>query len=457
MKLVNDRRAGFSVHRPPALDAVIARLEQLSLKPEFAGQRDATLALALKPYLSGEAGGVLTPLPEEVDLATFLLYCDVYPETGQLTLIEQLRDVITEHIGQEERVWLDPLKHSYTDVLEVSSVTQPGGEVTLRSLGDGTTFRLPGEATGQITMGQVLLTRLIRHPESSEPGRAVWAGPGVIVPPADADALLEQTAEWRREMEMTSGSFALGEWQEFAKRFGHMILWAFAQLRIAALMDAVVHIRYQTGDGQPYLYAVALYDHHEYGLLADGLADMHELAEEPVAAAQSAGGKPVRRWIQQETQEGGTLLVCRITLTSAQLIVECANPERLDTVKHRLAGAFGFSLHFRGETLTPPARRVTLDQLTGDEPLAVAVTQEEDFTLLKAFLEQAYLEWSDQPHHALGGQTPRHAAASPALRDRVAALIDEMERSDPGIIRSGQRAYDYHVLRAHVGLDEVRR
>jgi hypothetical protein len=28
-------------------------------------------------------------------------------------LIEQLRDVITENIPQEEREWLDPLKHSY--------------------------------------------------------------------------------------------------------------------------------------------------------------------------------------------------------------------------------------------------------------------------------------------------------------------------------------------------------
>ena len=40
----------------------------------------------------------LAPLPEEVELADLLLYADFYPEDGQLTLIEQLRDVITEHI-----------------------------------------------------------------------------------------------------------------------------------------------------------------------------------------------------------------------------------------------------------------------------------------------------------------------------------------------------------------------
>jgi hypothetical protein len=97
---------------------------------------------------------------------------------------------------------------------------------------------------------------------------------------------------------------------------------------------------------------------------------------------------------------------------------------------------------------------VSLDQLTGDQPLTVVVTPEEDRALLKDFLEKAYLEWSDQAHLALGGQTPRHAAVSAATRDAVAGLIDEMERNDPGLRRGGHRAFDYNVLRAHVGLEE---
>jgi hypothetical protein len=54
----------------------------------------------------------LSPLPQETGLANLLLYAEFYPQDGQLTLIEQMRDVITEHIPQEEREWLDPLKHS---------------------------------------------------------------------------------------------------------------------------------------------------------------------------------------------------------------------------------------------------------------------------------------------------------------------------------------------------------
>ncbi len=52
----------------------------------------------------------------------------------------------------------------------------------------------------------------------------------------------------------------------------------------------------------------------------------------------------------------------------------------------------------------------------------------------------------------LGGQTPRHAVAS--SRDAVASLISEMESNDPGLRRVGRCAFDYNVLRGHVGIDE---
>jgi len=90
----------------------------------------------------------------------------------------------------------------------------------------------------------------------------------------------------------------------------------------------------------------------------------------------------------------------------------------------------------------------------GDPP-AVVVTPEEDRALLARFLEKAYLEWADQPHVALGGQTPRHAAESPSMRKTVGALIDEMAAHDPGRRRTGLPAFEYNRLRAHVGLDEV--
>lgn len=460
MKLASERAAGFWTPLSPSLEAVLARLDALTLRPGFALQRETALARALRPYLESGAGRIVAPLPQETELAGLFLRCDFYPEDGQLTLIEQLRDVITEHIPNEERAWLDPLKHSYTDLLEVIVPPKPGEALTLRSIGDGTLLVLPtGDFAKDFAAGQVLLTRVVRAPGEEESDKAAWAGCGLVLSPADAKAVLEMTAEWRREMEMSSGSFALGEWKEFTKRFGYMTLWAFAQLRMDALVDAVVHIRYRRPDGQPYLYAVALYDHHEHRLFVDRMSEMQEL--EPEKPAEQAGGQsatglpPSHVWVQRAAEGADAAVVARLTLTSSQLIVECDSPERLDLIKHRLAASLGFSLHFRGETLTPPVRQLSVAELMSDEPLTLVVTQEEDRGLLNRFLEKAYLEWSDQPHLALGGQTPRHAVAAAPMRGQVGALIDEMARHDPGLSRTGRTAFDYNRLRAHVGLDEV--
>ena len=89
--------------------------------------------------------------------------------------------------------------------------------------------------------------------------------------------------------------------------------------------------------------------------------------------------------------------------------MECDSRERLDAIKHSLAAAFGFSLHFRGKSCSLPARRVTTEELSTQEPLTVVVSHEEDRALLNAFLETMYLEWARPQSPVLGGETPRHA------------------------------------------------
>ena len=461
MNLTDERSGGFFAALPVTLEAVLARLDVLSRQPEFALQREAGLARALKPYLGEEGGaGVLPALPQEGELARLSLFCDFYPEDGQLTLIEQLRDVITEHIPEDERAWLDPLKHSYLDLLELVTAPAPSDSLTFRSLGDSTIFVLPYEDFAKdLSRGQVLLTRVVRDPKRPDSNEAVWAGCGLILSPSEGKALYERIRERERRMEMSSGELVLGEWQEFTKRFGHIVLWIFAEMRVATLIDAVAHIRYRTPNGESYLYAIALYDHHDYRLFAEGLSGMAAWQAEPSTLSagknNSADAGP-RSWIQRAGPPDQTAIGARLTLTSSQLILECDSPERLNDIKHSLARVFGFALHFRGETLTPTHHNVTVEQLQSDRGLTLVVSHEEDRGMLRAFLEKAYLEWSDQPHQLLGGQTPRHAARLPGTRDAVAHLITEMETSDPGVRRGGKRAYDYNVLRGHVGIEEIR-
>ena len=170
-------------------------------RPRDPMQRELGLTRALKPYLQDDIGRVLPALPQETGLATLSLLCDFYPEDGQLTLIEQLRDVITEHIPEEERAWLDPLKHSYIDLLEVVTTPKPQESLVLRSLGDGTTVQLPyDDFAAELLPGHVLLTRVIRDLNVPTSGRAVWAGCGIVLTASDGKSLYAKTREWERRM-----------------------------------------------------------------------------------------------------------------------------------------------------------------------------------------------------------------------------------------------------------------
>src|SRR5262249_13583725 len=143
MKLASETTAGLGVPLAPSLEALLTRLEELSLEPGFSVQRKIAFGFALQPYLEGVARELLLPLSQETELAELSLYADFYPQDGQLTLIEQLRDVITEHIPQEEREWLDPLKHSYMELVEFITVDDAEKRLVLRSIGDGRAYRVP--------------------------------------------------------------------------------------------------------------------------------------------------------------------------------------------------------------------------------------------------------------------------------------------------------------------------
>ncbi len=455
MKLANERRIGRSVPVPSDLDNLLARLDRLSMAPGFGLQRQAALRLALQVYFEPGGQALLSPLPEEVELADLLLYADFYPEDGQLTLIEQLRDVITEHIPEEQRAWLDPLKHSYMDVVEVLPQESGAARRPLRSVGNGRLYEIPAETLDQdVPRGQVMLTRLVREPGDPEILSAVPAGPMLLLSAEDAKALYETTVEERREMEVLGGSFELGEWPEFAKRFGHLLLRNFARLRVAALLEAIGEIRYRTAAGTTCFYVVALYEHHAFASITDGMGTLEGWREEPPALPTgTAVPEKLRRWILGASEGGSTgVMAARVTVTGTELFLECDSRERLDVIKHALAATFGFSLHFRGETDQPPVRRVTQEDLAAEQPLTLVVTDEEDRALANTFLEIIYLEWADRSSPALGGETPRHAVMNPEGKKRVEALIHEMEQTDLGLLRSGVAAFDYDKLRAHVGL-----
>lgn len=162
---IEDNHAHPSAGTEEGLRNLLARLEKQSLQQDFQIQRQLALSHALQPYLHPLMDLPLAPLQEEGDLARWFLYADYLPTDGHASLTEQVRDLVTEHVSQEERVWLDSLRHSYMDLLEVQDMAQ-GNQSTqtrLQSLGDKQIFDvLPHARPAPYKVGQVLLTRLLR-------------------------------------------------------------------------------------------------------------------------------------------------------------------------------------------------------------------------------------------------------------------------------------------------------
>lgn len=273
-------------------------------------------------------------------------------------------------------------------------------------------------------------------------------------------AVFELTNEMRREIEIGTGNFALSEWAEFAKSFGHMIMWSVAKVRRGAWTVVDSQIDYRNTRGETFLYAIALYEHHDFRTLADRLGELDQFTP-----WQKKAGKPTSTFSQTDTltwvwlpppdlSRARGYPVARLTLTPTQLLVETDSSDRLDTVKHQLAATFGFSLHFQGETTAPPQHRTPEVDLLADSYVAppTIVPKEEEQQILASLLETVYLEWAEKPSPLLKGQSPRHFCSAKQDTKEVAAIIDQMEQHDLGRQRTGQSAYDYNILRGHIGL-----
>jgi hypothetical protein len=451
-------------HSPPSagseegLRNLLARLEHQSLKPDFQIQRQCALSRALQPYLDPRMDPPLLPLPEEEDLAKWFVYADSYPADGPSSLIEQVRDLVTEHVPEEERVWLDSFRHSYMDLLEVLDLS-PGDQsvyARLQSLGDQQTFEVLLPVTPvAYKIGHVLLTRLIRGLSQTR-----LPGPPLVLSANMGKGVFELTNEMRRDIEMRTGNFALADWAEFAKFYGYMMMWSVAKVRRGTWAVVDSHIDYRNFRGETFLYAIALYEHHDFRLLADRLNGFEQFTfveGKGAKPAPTVSGTETISWVWLPSQElsGDTNSpIARLTLTPTQLSLETDSPDRLDTIKHQLAAIFGFSLHFKGETTVPPHHRTPEVDLLSDSYIAppTVVSQEEEHQILATFQERVYLDWAETSSPALKGQSPRHYCASQQDTKDVAAIIDQMEQHDLGRRRTGQPAYDYNILRAHIGL-----
>ena len=442
--------------------SLLTRLEDLSQKPDFQLQRELALSHFLQPYLETGKAISLNPLPAEVGLANLYMYCDYMPSDGHFSLIEQVRDDVLDHIPEEERVWLDPMRHSFMDILEISAIGESEAPhvLRLRSLGDGSEYCITSETLAlSHKPGQVLITRLFRRGEST-----VYPEMAISLSHDRGHLVFTSLRDLQREMEAFSGAFELSEWQEYVKRYGHIMIWTLANLRLKWLVELEDQIRFVDTHGRPFLHYIAIYEHSALNTFQQTLREDPDWMSVDLPGAYSASSDPnagsnlqaLRVWEKRvdEPTRNRDGVIGRLSLTNRQLIAEADSLEHFNDLKHWLAGTFGFSLHFKGETIVPPAHHMPSFELLSDgyPQVTETVSPEEEHRILSSLLESSYLDWAEHPSPALQDKTPRHIALTSTGAKEVTGLIQDLENNDLAKLRTGKTGFDYDSLRSHVGI-----
>ncbi len=396
-------------HSPPSagseegLRNLLARLEHQSLKPDFQIQRQFALSRALQPYLDPRMDPPLLPLPEEEDLAKWFVYADSYPADGPSSLIEQVRDLVTEHVPEEERVWLDSFRHSYMDLLEVLDLS-PGDQsvyARLQSLGDQQTFEVLLPVTPvAYKIGHVLLTRLIRGLSQTR-----LPGPPLVLSANMGKGVFELTNEMRRDIEMRTGNFALAEWAEFAKFYGYMMMWSVAKVRRGTWAVVDSHIDYRNFRGETFLYAIALYEHHDFRLLADRLNGFEQFTfveGKGAKPAPSVSGTETISWVWLPSQElsGDRKFPHRPSDLDAHTIISWKPTLPIAWIPSSINWRQSLASHSisRGK----PRCRLTIGRLkwisyqTATSLLLLSSRRKKSTRSSRSFLETVYLDWAEK-------------------------------------------------------------
>ena len=152
-------------------------------------------------------------------------------------------------------------------------------------------------------------------------------------------------------------------------------------------------------------------------------------------------------WSESVEVEGRTLVRGIVTIEGDEAVVSANSEVRFrrlkDTVERAVPGLVPV-----GETVTPVAEMLASGERP--KPSAQAPLPPGAAEALAAFMRQQEDRWLDESVPALGGLTPRAAAADPTRREQLVALLHEFDQHSPP---PGAATFDTGRLRGALGLD----
>jgi hypothetical protein len=224
----------------------------------------------------------------------------------------------------------------------------------------------------------------------------------------------------------------------------------------------------QNTDGHPIEFQTVFYDIDSAQAAFDGLRHLavdHSAEELESDIKRSAAGEVsealvpwLRRDDEHEGETGSHTSLGQIHIGPRELRVEVNSVERAAIVRGIIEEALGTGARYRRSesTTVEEARHKHGPGLSSGDPHGVGPSADDSpelRELLTALLSRHYRKWVDDPLPALAGKSPRESVQDAEGRERVRALVDELERRKPeGVSTAGFQGIVGRV-RTELGLE----
>ncbi|OLC16598.1 MAG: hypothetical protein AUH29_04550 [Candidatus Rokubacteria bacterium 13_1_40CM_69_27] len=369
------------------------------------------------------------------------------------TFLERYLERAQHRLRSGELRFLERMRRSHIRPYEVRAV-RPEEGLELLDLWTRRRLRVRERlATRRLARWDVLSARVILDSR----GEPVVEGSPYLYPPEAQDELLKLL---RRAYRAFCREFPRESLTAFFKRMP--ILYHRFWLDTVAL---VPDPRLVTAEGDDIVLARVVFDVRDRGVVEAVLARHTDFARQDDGSyvwleAEEAGRKrPSRRAanaIQLTSMRLGGGTEPRRSLGTVvpegnRLVFEAISKRRAERGRAMIEALAGGAVAHRATSYED------VDQALKRRPKP-AVKRSEipaamEAKLLAEFYEQHYGKWLDEPLPALGGRTPRQAAASKSGRPKVIALLKHMDNLAERQRQEGLAAYDFGWMWAELGLD----
>jgi len=328
-------------------------------------------------------------------------------------------------ITRRERAWLEAGLASSMELYEVIGVA-PGASVTLRHVLSRQQVQI-AERTGSGTIRKwdVLAARVFR----AGPSRAEFDRGLYPLPRHDLLRLTDQLAIWKEEHAASGDPLPLAA----------SLPPAFHRLWIGPLF----------GHGLP---TIAAPDGEEilFTTVHFAIDDPDRVREALVGSPQLEPNPDTGGWVWRGGTGAPRTLPGFVELQGDRLVLQAMTRKQAGLGRRLLEQICGGALRHESTVHEDPARKA----IEAPPPPREPQTEEEERMVL-AWQDDYSRKWLDMDIPALQGKTPRQAAAGTAAdRDRLAALLGDLEHGYEHALLIGQAAYDVTWMWAELGLEE---